>query len=81
MKSPVSETLYYAYSGGRAYKVARDGDVLIARECRVTLGEVRMFFFHSSQHEECMYFAELEFRSMFHPIRAPIIWWRKIKVK
>lgn len=73
-----SETSYYVYSSGKAYKVAQDGDVLIARERGITLGEVRMFFYHSSRHDQCMYFAEREFRSFFHPVRAPKIWWRKI---
>lgn len=79
MNAPISNVSYYAFSGGKAYKVVQDGDVLVARERGVALGDVRMFFFHSTQLDKCMYFAERKLKPFWYPIIAPKIWWRKIK--
>lgn len=78
---PFKNEPYYAYSNGRTYKVCQDGDVLIAREHGIKLGEVRMFFTFSSEAEakQNMFFAERRFRPFFWPFIAPRIWWRKIK--
>ena len=79
MTNLASTVIYYAYSSGKAYKVSQDEDVLVRREYCITLGEVRMFFYFSHEHKQCMYFAERKFKSPFHPFIAPRIWWRKIK--
>ena len=79
MNAPIKDIPYNVYSGGKAYKVAQDGDVLVAREYCVAIGEVRMFFFHPGQLDGCMYFAERGFKPFWYPIIAPKIWWRKIK--
>lgn len=79
MKIPNSEISYYTFSSGKAYKVAQDGDVLVRRERGVTLGDVRMFFYFSTDQKQCLYFAEREFKPFWYPIIAPKIWWRKIK--
>jgi len=79
MNAPINDTSYYALSGGKAYKVAQDGDVLVARERGVALGDVRMFFYFSTDQKQCLYFAEREFKPFWYPIIAPRIWWRKIK--
>lgn len=79
MISPTSSITYYAYSSGKAYKVIQDGDILTKREYGITLGEIRMFFYFSHDHKQCMYFAERKFKSLFHPFVAPRIWWRQIK--
>lgn len=75
---PYKDAPYYAYCGGRAFLVAQDGDVLVARERGVKLGDVRNFFYFS-QRDECMYFAERSFRPLLWPFIAPKIWWRKLK--
>ena len=69
----------YAYSNGRSYKICQDGDVLVAREHGVTLGEVRMFFNFTNKANENLFFAERKFRPFFWPFIAPRIWWRKVK--
>lgn len=79
MNTPISNVSYYELSGGKAYKVAQDGDVLVARERGVALGDVRMFFYFSTDREQCLYFAERKFKPFWYPIIAPRIWWRKIK--
>jgi len=79
MATPIKEVSYYVVSGGKTYKVCQDGDVLVARERGVSLGDVRMFFFNSTHREEHMYFAEREFKPFWYPIVASKIWWRKIK--
>lgn len=70
---------YYTYCAGKSYKVAQDGDILIAREYGVKQGDVRMFFYFNNTHEKCMYFAERKFRPFWWPFIAPKIWWRKVK--
>ena len=70
---------YVTYIWGKAYKIAQDGDILTARERGVKMGEVRMFFAFSNDEDTCMYFAERLFKSILHPFRAPIIWWRQVK--
>lgn len=80
MNAPIKDISYYTFVSGKAYKVAQDGDVLVAREYGVSMGEVRMFFYFSHDGtEQCMYFAEREFKPFWYPIIAPKIWWRKIK--
>jgi len=71
------EPSYIAYSGGKAYKVAQNGDVLVARERGVAMGDMRMFFYFSNTENQSIYYAERQFKSIFHPLRAPKIWWRK----
>lgn len=79
MTNPNNLTTYYAYSSGKVYKIAQNEDILVRREYGIKLGEVRMFFYFSHNHRQCMYFAERKFKSTIHPFIAPRIWWRKIK--
>ena len=69
----------YAYSNGKSYKICQDGEVLVAREYGVTLGDVRMFFNFTNTDKQGLYFAERKFKSFFWPFINPIIWWRKVK--
>lgn len=77
--APYKQAAYYTYCGGRAYKVCQDGDVLVAREYGVKLGEVRLFFYFNNTEKECLYYAERKFRPFWWPFIAPRIWWRKLK--
>jgi len=76
---PYKQEPYYTYCGGRVYKVCQDGDVLVARERGIKLGDVRLFFYFNNEAEESMYYAERSFRPFWWPFLAPKIWWRKLK--
>ena len=66
---------------GRRYSVALNGNLLTARERGVKLGDMRIFNRDRLTNESEMFYAEREMKSMFHPFRAPIIWWRRLDEK
>ncbi len=66
---------------GRRYNIALRGNLLTARERGVTLGSVRSFNVDRLNNISELYYAERQSKSILHPLRAPIIWWRKLDRK
>lgn len=63
---------------GRQYNIQLNGNLLTSRERGVTLGSVRAFVVDRLYNTNELYYAERECRSILHPLRAPVIWWRKV---